>query len=320
LTICLSHVERYLTRVWLAATVREWDGVLVRFGEIGIKSAPVRRRMLGRLASNIEQAMLRAGVEGGVSQVGSLSPARRVPSGLRSIQQACVELALRRQWKTFAIRARREGQHTYSSQDVNVQAGSAVFVAAQQAGRDPKVDLGHPDLTIDVDVRQAEAFVFTDHVEGPGGIPVGTQGKVVALLSDEASLVAAWLMMRRGCDIVPVSAGKALAPALATALRPWGMVADIRHLPVASVSKPVLIEAAGRIAQREGALAIVTGETLDSALVGGDVPVLRPVCGLDPEEFRRIRDRIGVPAFAAPGVLQAASPTTVEQALGHGAA
>jgi thiamine biosynthesis protein ThiI len=323
--------------------VRAWDGVLVRFGEIGIKSAPVRRSMLERLRRNLLTGMEMAKVEGDVATIGarlwmvgpdaaalagvaqrtfgvvSASPARLVRSDLPALCDAAAALALTRTWRTFAIRASREGTHPYTSQDVGIQAGSAVYKAAEAAGRRPKVDLTKPEFEVHVDVRQDKAWLFTDHVQGPGGLPVGCQGRVLALLSDEASFVAAWLMLRRGCDVAGLHAGDTgSVPIDAVAeLEKWGMDTEVELLPVCSgaVTKETLLAAAANVARDRKCAALVTGETLDSVFAASPMPVLRPVCGLLPAEYVRWRARAAFAPFEPVRLLQARSRETVDSLL-----
>lgn len=319
------------------------DGVLVRFGEIGIKSAPVRRQMLETLRQNLLAGMERRGVEGDVRQLGarlwmegpdparllhvaahtfgvvSASPVRKVPATLAAIGAAASAEALARPWTTFAIRANREGDHDFTSQDIGIQVGSMVWKAAEAAGRKPKVDLNKPELDLHVDVRRTSAFVFTQVVEGPGGIPVGSQGVAVALLSDEASFLAAWLMMRRGCRIIGLHAGTSgsLPVDAAAELVRWGMDADVEVLPAChgTTSKAVLLEAAARVAADYDAQVLVTGDNLHSAFVPAPLPVLRPVCGLDAGEVQRVRLRAGLPPIEADSILDNASSETVTTLL-----
>ncbi len=322
-----------------------WDAVLVRFGEIGIKSAPVRRSMQRKLRQNLEDALLREGVEGGVVSAGSrvllegpeperladaatkvfgvvsASPVLRCDSTLEAIGDAAVEMALERPWRTFAIRARREGKHDFSSQDVQVQVGSRVFTAAVEADRPVSVDLSEPELAIHVEVRNRTTYLFTDRIPGPGGLPVGTQGKVLAMVSDQASFVAAWLMLRRGCAVIPLHAGHSGSLPLEgfEALAPWGLTQTAELLPVCSgtVSKTILLKAAQSIAADRGAAALITGDRLESELlaVHGNVPVLRPVCGLDDEEYHRIVNQIGLPDFDTDSFLDPDATETVDSLL-----
>ncbi|HUR25836.1 MAG TPA: THUMP domain-containing protein [Candidatus Thermoplasmatota archaeon] len=319
------------------------DGVLVRFGEIGIKSPPVRRQMLERLRLNLLDQMLRASVEGdaktmgsrlwlvgpkpaGLAQVAcrtfgvvSVSPCQVVHADLDAIGAAAAVFALDRPWTTFAVRATREGTHAFSSHEVQVSVGSAVWKAAEAAGRTPKVDLDQPDFEVFIDIRGERAYLFTDRLDGPGGIPVGSQGTVVACLSDEASFVAAWLLMRRGCSLVPVHAGTTGSldmDAVAT-LASWGMPAEVHLFPVCSgsVSKATLLQAAGRVALERGLPAIATGDTLDSALGTPRLPVLRPLCGLLPAERERWRKWMGLGPVVHESILDPASAETVDTVM-----
>lgn len=355
------------------------DGVLCRYGEIGIKSAPVRRQMTERLRQNLLDGMVRRGVEGDAVVRGpriwltgpdaealadaaahtfgvvSASPARTCEATLAAMGALAAEMAAGRAagptaggatadgpkaagnvpgaaeggigWSSFAVRARREGKHPFSSQDMGRDIGSAVWSAAEGAGGSPSVDLDDPDLEVFVEARGKTAYVYTDVVAGPGGLPVGSQGRVVVLLSDVASFVAAWLMMRRGCEVVPVHAGTTASLPVESVerLRAWGMPEEVEVLPICSgyVSKGVLVAAAARIGVERGAVAVVTGETLgselgpvqDVAAGGPPLPVLRPVCGLLPEAVAAWQARIGLEAEYTDAILDAEAGETVESAL-----
>ncbi len=303
-----------MTRTCVEGIV-EYDGVLVRFGELGIKSPPVRRQMLNRLRQNILDAMLRHNVEGDVQFMGarlwmvgpdadqllgiatrtfgvvSASPTITCPSTMEDMENAAVRMALdagNGDWSSFAIRAHREGEHAFTSMDVGRQVGSAVFVAAEKAGRTPSVDLGNPDLEVHVDVRSSGAFLFTTVHDGPGGLPAGAQGHVVCILDRPDSIVAAWLMMRRGCKITLAHPGESPSDVL-TALRSWGAPTQSHPLSGADA-----IDAAWEGFRVD---AVVTADTLADAIdLRPGIPVLRPLCGLAPTEVERIRQRIGAAA------------------------
>ncbi len=324
-----------------------WDGVLVRFGEVGIKSPPVRRQMLGRLQNNLMDAMVLAAVEGNVAVLGSrlwmqgpdvaaladvathtfgvvsVSPAMQASSKMEDLCEAAAALALTRDgWTSFAIRASREGKHEYSSQEMGIECGSAVFTAAEAAGRSPKVDLSNPDLEVFIEVRDAKAYLYVEKQPGPGGLPVGSQGKVVGLVSDAASGLACWFMLRRGCRVVPIHAGDQGSVPLEVVepLIKWGLQRDIDILPVCSgsVAKQTLVEAAASLGRRIGAVAVVTGDTLESNMqVDGVLPVLRPLAGLDPAVVQQWMERVGGLDVRddAPSILDEASSETLESIL-----
>jgi thiamine biosynthesis protein ThiI len=106
---------------------------------------------------------------------------------------------------SFAVNARRAGtEFPVTSQELGEIGGTAVWEAVE-GQFEPAVDLDDPDHAFNVEVREDEAFVYCDRVDGPGGLPLGTQRPVVALVSGGIdSPVAAYEVMRRGCPIVPV--------------------------------------------------------------------------------------------------------------------
>ena len=198
--------------------------VVVRYGEIALKSEPVRRRFERRLIENIKLSLkglnykLRrergrifadtrrpsAVIERLAKSPGivSLSPSVRTNATVDSITSVVVREAKRilSPGMTFAIRTSRVGEHPFSSRDVNVSAGSAILAEVKGV----RVDLSTPKLKIFVDVRGRDAYVFTKIVDGVGGLPVGTQDSVVALFSGNLKgSVSSYLMMKRGCMIHP---------------------------------------------------------------------------------------------------------------------
>jgi len=109
---------------------------------------------------------------------------------------------------TFAVSARRAGEqdaHPFASTDIESEGGSVVWETIESMGGEAEVDLDDPDFELFVECREDEAYVFLEKRDGPGGMPLGTQRPVVAMISGGIdSPVAAWQVMRRGCPIVPV--------------------------------------------------------------------------------------------------------------------
>src|SRR2546422_5372069 len=144
----------------------------------------------------------------------SVSPAKEVKSDLETLTREVVAYAkdVLRPGTSFAIRARRSGEHPYTSQEFAKVAGKAI----QDAIPGLAVNLSAPNHEIHVEIRGPRAYLFREIVGGPGGLPLGSQGEVLAVIRDEADLVAAWLLMRRGGP----APGAGPAPLLA-ALRRW---------------------------------------------------------------------------------------------------
>jgi thiamine biosynthesis protein ThiI len=209
------------------------DTVVVRCGDVSTKSRQVRESMERTLADNLRALLDARGVDGEVAMhharprihtdegdvdaataaaadafgVVSASAAVSVDPEPETVERALVAAARAGyEGGSFAVDARRAGDELpFTSDDVEEFGGAAVFEALTADGHDPEVDLDDPDLTVSVECRPEVAFVYLDAVAGPGGLPLGTQSRLVALLSGGIdSPVAAYEAMRRGSPVVPV--------------------------------------------------------------------------------------------------------------------
>ena len=214
------------------------DTVLVRHADVGVKSGKVQAEMERRLRDNVEALLADREIDAEVERrwsrivvhadgdtVDAAADAAADAFGVRSVSPATVvsaekeaivdELARTARHlesdaidaevgDAFAVRARRAGTadaHPFTSEDLERAGGAAVYDELA----DPEVDLEDPDTTFSVECREEDAFVFTEKRPGPGGLPLGTQTTVVALVSGGIdSPVAAWEVMKRGAPIVPV--------------------------------------------------------------------------------------------------------------------
>jgi thiamine biosynthesis protein ThiI len=206
------------------------DVVVVGYGEIGTKSAAVRSKLVDRLATNLESVVADRGLDvtveaswarlylsGPATQLDSAAraaaevpgvvwtrPARRCETTLDAIVETLVGVAADHpEDDTFAVRGERAGPadaHPFSSSEIERVGGRAVLDAV--AGT---VDLDAPDRVYRVECREERAYVSHVSYDGPGGLPVGSQGTVVALVSGGIdSPVAAWQLLRRGSHVVPL--------------------------------------------------------------------------------------------------------------------
>ncbi|MEW6593135.1 MAG: THUMP domain-containing protein, partial [Candidatus Hadarchaeota archaeon] len=195
--------------------------IIVRYGEIALKSEPVRRWFEDRLISNIQQKL--SGTKHGLRVVRgrifidmedwkkalkplfmtpgvvSVSVAARTSSDIESVRAAAVQAARKVLvgGKSFAVRTSREGSHPYKSQQVNSIVGGEILAKIKGT----RVNLSNPDKLISIEIRGADAYVFTDVIGGVGGLPAGSQGKVSVIFNGgPGDLVSAFLMLKRGCD------------------------------------------------------------------------------------------------------------------------
>ena len=228
---------------------------------------------------------------------------------------------------TFKVHARRSAtDYELHTLDINRIVGSVLC----DAFPDKKVLMHHPDATVVVMVVNASVYVYAASEPGVGGLPVGTAGKVVTLLSSGFdSPVATWMVGRRGAVCVPVhfsgrpmtaDTSEYLCQDIIETLSPAGMVGRLYVVPFGekqreiSLAVPqslriityrrVMFAVAERIAGIEGAKALVTGEslgqvasqTLDNIAVVNEMvsmPVLRPLIGSDKQEIMRRAEEIG---------------------------
>lgn len=208
--------------------MREHDCILVRVGELALKSDQVQRKWFNILLENVNAGLKESGIEYGIEvnpnrifvstkqipqAVGvltkifgivSVSPAWRCHSELAEIRLLATDVAEQilklNNKKSFAVRARRAGHHKFSSKLIAEEAGAAV-----KRITDAKVDLNNPDHEIEIECRSRNTYIFIEKIPAVGGLPLGTGGKVLALLEDKECALAAFLIMKRGCEIVCIA-------------------------------------------------------------------------------------------------------------------
>ncbi|MBP3894789.1 MAG: tRNA 4-thiouridine(8) synthase ThiI [Atopobiaceae bacterium] len=231
------------------------------------------------------------------------------------------------EFETFKVHARRSAT-TYElhTLDLHRLVGGVLC----EAFPDKRVKMHDPDVTVMVLVVQGSVYVYAASRIGVGGLPVGTAGKVVTLLSSGFdSPVATWMVGRRGAVCVPVhfsgrpmtsDSSEWLCQDIVDALAPAGLIGRLYVVPFGekqreiSLAVPqslriityrrVMLSVAEHIAELEGAKALVTGEslgqvasqTLDNIAAVNEVvsmPVLRPLIGSDKMEIMRRAEQIG---------------------------
>jgi len=202
--------------------------VLVASSEFTLKSYPVRRTLEQRLVDDLRFALANEGerdahierdaarlVVHGARQttksaltcsrvfgVAYAAPALLLPAKLEDVVRVLVDLASETLLEndSFAIRAHRSTPGTLSRREVELSGGTEVLRALK--GRSISVDLEHPTLTIFVDLVGDWAYVYEKKIEGPGGLPLSSQWKMLAVLdSGPLTILAAYAMMRRGCMV-----------------------------------------------------------------------------------------------------------------------
>jgi len=201
-------------------SLMKYNTIIVRYSEIFLKSEFVRNQLQKKLAENIKNGIRRKGIEAKVTRTrgrifieterleetsrllrhvfGIVSFSQSIKIGLKYLEQFVKKNAegLVKE-ESFAVRASRTGNHDFTSQQLAARLGEIVI---EEIGA--KVKLKQPDNELFVEVRDQDAYVFTEKIAGPGGMPLGSQGKVNCYVDSREDLIACWLMMKRGCVVV----------------------------------------------------------------------------------------------------------------------
>jgi thiamine biosynthesis protein ThiI len=343
----------------LQVRITDYDAIIVRFsGEIGIKSEGTRRSYEKQALRNINYVLRNSDLKpdaierrrgrfyvktprtneivhalARVFGISSLSPAKQTTSDMEAVTETALVIAEKviKPNTTFAVRCHRVGTHPYSSVDVCRHLGDRILTTLEP--QSVTVSLKRPDTTVNVEIRDKEAYVYGDVIPGPGGFPLGTQGKTVCLLSGGIdSPVACWLTMKRGSPTIPIyvdndpytdESTKQKAIATARILKEWstGYINKIYIIPNGEnmkaiernapdrfrclLCKRLMYRIAEHIAQAEKAYGIVTGEAIGEQAsqtmhnlfaideAATRFPIHRPLLSFDKLETEAIAKRIG---------------------------
>ncbi len=225
--------------------------------------------------------------------------------------------------KTFAVRAKRVGSHPFRSVDIERKLGGHLAEYG-------KVDLTHPEVTVEVEVRDHTAYFFMERIPGAGGLPVGAEGKALALVSGGFdSIVAAYLMLKRGVQVDflffnlggiyhlygALEVTKVMSERWAYGYEPVFYEVDFRPVMLELqekvkqnywnlILKRQMYRAAERLAQQRGYPVIVTGESIGQvssqtlanlvvATQAVEIPIFRPLLTYDKQEIIDLSRHVG---------------------------
>ena len=334
------------------------NAVIVRYGEIGTKSPKTRRWFESVLTNNIKEALLSEGIEykkvfarhgriivktnkvkEGIESlkrvfgIVSLSPAAEIDAELEKIYKTSLKLFRRKirllglEEPKFRVSARRiTKEFPLTSQELAARVGDYIL-----SNEKCKVDLKNYDIEVGIELMEGKAYIYMDKLPGFGGLPIGTQGKVVILLSGGIdSPVAAFLMMKRGCEVIPVHIYSG-ENTLEKVRKIWNQLKKYHYGGKSDliVIKPqerekviktlkglrkenytcvfckyTMVKKADEIAKEFGAKGIVMGDSLGQVASqtlenmymvsqASDLPIYRPLVGMDKEEIVAIAKTIG---------------------------
>ena len=326
--------------------------ILIRYGELSTKGRN-KKMFTQKLASNIKKALVdfpqvkvipdydfmyldlhEAPEEAVIEKVKpifgiqSISPVYIVEKDMEVAKKVVLDLLSQEdlEGKTFKIMTRRS-DHTFEmdTNQINLFLGDAVL----EAFPDIKVQLKQPDITVRIDVRREHLMVSLKTIQGVGGLPVGTSGRVMLMLSGGIdSPVAGYLAMKRGMEIQcvhfaspPYTSPQALEKTklLAAKIARFGGSIQFLTVPFSRIQEEIkksipeaylmtimrrfMLRITDQLRENARALAIANGEsvgqvasqTLDSMVAINDVtntPIIRPVATMDKLDIIKVAEEI----------------------------
>jgi len=300
----------------------KFELIIVRYGEIGLKAKETRKRFENTLISNIKNALNIEQIPNKIQRergrvyvytdyidkaipvlkrvfgIISVSPAAFTESNMIFISKMAVYISkfFISPEKSFALRVTRTGDHSFSSQDVAVKTGKAI-----EKSTNTKVNLSNPDFELFIEIRDEFTYFFTEKIRGTGGLPLGTQGKVLALIEDTKSILAAWFLMKRGCEPVFAYTNEKILDSLNRFTSYWYVKPDIVFID----SKKKLFEELNKLVIDYNCDAVVTGHVLidDKDSVISEITnfkkhlnsvLLNPLIGMKKEEIEKKCEGIGI--------------------------
>ncbi|MCH5583909.1 tRNA 4-thiouridine(8) synthase ThiI [Shimazuella sp. AN120528] len=329
-----------------------WNVILIRYGELSLKGRNqklfedrlvqnIRRKLTNFESVHVTREHGRIFVELGdhpappiietlkdIFGIVSFSPAIRIHSQIDEIEQTAAKVfASYPGITTFKIESRRaDKRFPIRTGEINPRVGQYILDRLPQA----KVDVHHPELEIKIEVRIKGTYIYGKETAGAGGLPVGTSGKVLLLLSGGIdSPVAGYLALKRGVELhaihfhsYPFTSERAKQKVLdlSKILTRFGGKIRLYVVPFTNVQTEIrkhcydnysitimrrmMIRIAEQVAQKFDLKALITGEslgqvasqTLESLQAINDVtnmPILRPLISMDKTEIMKIANNIG---------------------------
>jgi len=197
------------------------DVVVCRFGEIALKGGN-RHLFEARLIENMRSLLALYKVDASVKKIRgrvlvyprdnidnvvnciknvvglvSISPATTCDLDIEKIKPLALEIVKDKEFKNFRVTTKRSDKRfSMNSNDVDRTVGEVIFETLHKS-----VKLKNPELNLGIEIFD-NAYLFTERVACPGGIPIGMSGNVLCYVESEQDLLAAFLMMKRGCTVI----------------------------------------------------------------------------------------------------------------------
>ena len=294
--------------------------IIIRYSEIALKAKYTRRIFENVLINNIKNALKTKNIIYEIKKqrgriyvytknikttlkilqkifgIKTISPAIKTKSEINLIAENALKILKEKikENESFALRVTREGKHEYTSQDVAIHVGD-IIVKNTKA----KVNLTKPDHTLYIEIRGENAFLFEEKIPCQGGLPLGTQGEVLTIAEKKESILAAWYLMRRGCNIIFITTNKTIKKTLEKFLKKWFIKPEIIYIE----NNKKLNETIKETISEKQCEAIATGQTInDENLINNTkqlkkqfkLPILQPLIAMSNDEIQKKSKEIGL--------------------------
>lgn len=330
----------------------KYDHILLRYGELGLKGKNINQ-FINKLQRNVQKSLasypeVRVTRSSGrmfvvlnghepapiveackkVFGIYSMSLAMKVKNNEDEIKDAALQaLTSAKNAKTFKVNVRRANkQFPITSQEMNQLLGAHLLINTSGF----TVDVHKPDVEVRVEIRQNATYIYSEIIDGARGLPVGTGGKTLLLLSGGIdSPVAAYLMMKRGVQVEmihfhspPFTSERAKQKVLdlTEVLSKYGGAIKVHLVPFTklqqkiftqiperygmTVMRRIMVKIAEIISQQRNILSLTTGESLGQVASQTmasmnainevtNLPIIRPLVALDKEEIIKMAKEIG---------------------------
>jgi len=258
--------------------------------------------------------------------IANFSFARESKQDIESLKKDCWDLIKDKKFKTFRVTAQRsQKDFPMTSEEINKEIGAYIVEKSKK-----KVNLTKPEVNCFIEIVDGRAFIYLEKIKGPGGMPVGANGKALILLSGGIdSPVATYYALKRGvrADFIHFHSMPYTSPAsvekvkdLAKILGKYQIQSKIFLVPFADIQKEIVLKApeklriilyrrlmlhiAEKLAQDNKYLALYTGESvgqvasqtlenINATEDAIDLPILRPLIGFDKEDIIKKAKEIG---------------------------
>lgn len=299
--------EKLIKNIKNALPGGSFESVKMVFGRVVVKLKPNADKR--KITENIKK----------VFGISNFSFAIETASEIKKIREIAFKLLSKLNFDSFKIFAKRANKNfPLTSQQINEKIGEYILKKIKNI----KVNLDNPEAVCFIEIVNNRSFLYSEKIKGPGGLPMGTSGKICVLLSGGIdSPVAAYKIMRRGAEAVFLhfhsypqtnAASIEKIKSIVKILEQYQGKSKLYLIPFLDIQKEIfkkapeklrvvlyrrfMLKIAQKIAERENALAIATGDSLGQVASqtleniyaineAAKMPVFRPLIGLDKEEI-----------------------------------